>query len=211
MATHYLVFCFVFALALGGCREKGKPQVVDLDALRPKPEREYLPDPDTVTIPAFTLEDVNVKFKHLVSEIFLDSLFTPIDIEIYPFRFGAKEYLALEQKDINQNVLGAWYFLDFGDSVLTDNALLNWLDCFGKDCQSLSLNSQEKITENTGQIWTTDKSMVVFLGKNGYNVTPKELLKMDSFLETEVRIGLKWSKNNTAEWQGMGLRKKGTN
>jgi hypothetical protein len=208
LATYHLITALFFALILVSCREKAKPQIVDLDELRPKPERDYLPDPDTVTVPMFTLEDVNIKFKPLVSEIFLDSLFTPIDTEIYPFRFGAKEYLALEQKDINQNVLGNWCFLDFGDSVLTDNALLNWLDCFGKDCQSLTLNSQEKITENTGQIWTTAKTMVVFLGKNGYNMTPKELLQMDIFLEDKVRFGVKWSKNNPAEWQGSGLRKK---
>jgi hypothetical protein len=202
IATYYLSALVFSLLLLASCREKAKPEIVDLDALRPKPERQYEIDPDTITLPVFTLEDVKLKLKPFVAEIFMDSLFTPVDVEIYPYRFGAKEYLALEQQDPNKNVLGTWYFLEFGDSVRTDNAFLNWLDCFGGACQSLEISSTETIIETTGQIWVTNEILIAFFSKPGYSITPKEILKMSRFLEDDLRYGLKWNKNKSAEWEG---------
>jgi hypothetical protein len=185
--------------------------VIDLDDLRPKAQREYQDDPDTITVTVFSLADVNEVFLPYLPEIFIDTLYTPVETEIYPYRFGAQEYLALAQNDINGNLMGHWYFLHFSDSIRTDNALLNWLDCFGSDCQSVELKSKEPILENTGAIWTTKQEIIVFINQKGYSMSPKELLKMSKFIQSEkrtnpLRYEMKWTKNQAAEWSGSRLR-----
>lgn len=200
-----IVLSFVSS-AFYSCKEKQQKVIVDYDALRPKPEREYEIDPDTITIPAIEPEDVSLSFRPLFEKIFQKNLFVPSDKEIYPYRFGANEYLAVTQKDINENIMGTWYFLLYKDSVITDNAYLNWMDCFGKDCQNLGLGSGDNIAENTGQIWSNDTLIVAFIGNQGGTYFPKENTLIDKEFKGYLRFGLKWSRGQTGSWSGKMLK-----
>ena len=189
------------------CKEKQQPVDIDFDALRPKTERDYGIDPDTITIPALSPADVSASFKPIFELIFQKDLFVPSDKELYPYRFGAQEYLAVSQKDINNNDMGTWFFLLYKDSVMTDNAYLNWLDCFGKECQSLSLGSNYNIGENTGQIWSNDTLLVAYISNQGGTFYPKETSKMDKFFKEKSRFGLKWTRGQAGSWTGKMVRK----
>lgn len=194
--------------AFFSCKEKQDKVLVNFDDLRPEPERNYEPDPDTVTIPAMKLEDVSISFQPVFEKINQEGLFIPSDVELYPYRFGAKDYLAVLQNDINENPVGIWYFLLYKDSVMTDNAILNWLDCFGKECQNLSLGSGDNIAEYTGQIWANDTLIVAFLSSQGGSLIPKETAIMDKFFTDRTRFGLKWTRGQAGAWSGkMVIRK----
>ena len=194
-------------LTFFSCKEKQKKVVIDYDALRPKTERDYGIDPDTVTIPALSPADVSSSFKLIFGLIFQKDLYVPSDKELYPYRFGAQEYLAVSQKDINNNDMGTWFFLLYKDSVMTDNAYLNWLDCFGKECQSLSLGSDDNIAENTGQIWANDTLLVAYISNQGGTFYPKETSKMDKFFKEKSRFGLKWTRGQAGVWTKKMVRK----
>jgi hypothetical protein len=189
------------------CKEKQKKVLVDYDALRPKPARDYGIDPDTVTIPALNPKDVSISFRPIFEQIFEKDLFVPSDLEIYPYRFGASEYLAVLQKDINDNPIGTWFFLLYKDSVMTDNAYLNWMDCFGKECQNLGLGSGDNIAENTGQIWSNDTLIVAFIANQGGTFYPKENSKIDKVFKNNLRFGLKWARGQAGSWSGKMIRK----
>jgi hypothetical protein len=194
-------------LAFFSCREKQQKVIVDYEALRPKPERQYEIDPDTVTIPALEPKDVSAAFKSLFEKIYQKDLFIPSDKEIYPYRFGAKEYLAVTQKDINDNKMGTWFFLLYKDSVMTDNAYLNWMDCFGKECQNLGLGSGDNIAENTGQIWTNDTLIIAYIANQGGTYFPKENTYIDKEFKDNLRFGLKWSRGQSGSWSGKMIGK----
>jgi hypothetical protein len=194
-------------IAVSSCRDKQEKVIVDYDALRPTAIRKTEIDPDTVTIPALTPADVSISFRPLFEIIYEKDFFIPSDKELYPYRFGAKEYLAVTQHDVNENPLGTWYFLLYQDSVMTDNAYLNWMDCFGKDCQNLGLGSGDNIAENTGQIWSNDTLIVAYIGNQGGTFYPKENAKIDKAFKDDLRYGLKWSRGQTGSWSGKMIRK----
>jgi len=206
-SIYIYIILILSSFAFFSCKEKQKKVIVDYDALRPKPERQYEIDPDTVTIPALTPEDVSMSFRPLFALIHQKDLFIPSDKEIYPYRFGAREYLAVTQKDINDNDMGTWFFLLYKDSVMTDNAYLNWMDCFGKDCQNLGLGSGDNIAENTGQIWTNDTLIIAYIGNQGGTFYPKENSSIDKEFKDNLRFGLKWSRGQTGSWSGKMIRK----
>jgi len=195
-------------MLLYSCKDKSNKVIVDFDDLRPKPHRTYEVDPDTVSIPTLNPADVSSSFRALFEKIYEEKCFIPVDTEVYPYRFGAIEYLALQQQDVNEKGLGTWYFLTFRDSIMTDNALLNWLDCFGKECQSLSLGSGDNIAENTGQIWVNDTLMVAFISNQGGSLFPKEVQKMEKELMKSKRYGLRWNRNQAGSWSGIKIKVK---
>ncbi len=193
--------------AFFSCKEKQEKVLVNFEDLRPPTTRNYEPDPDTVTIPALKPEDVSQTFRPLFEQIYQDGLFIPSDHELYPYRFGAKDYLALSQNDPNENPMGTWYFLHYKDSVMIDNAVLNWLDCFGKECQNLSLGSGDNIGENTGQIWANDTLMVVYISKQSGALYQKEISAIEKIFKEDQRFGLKWTRGQAGSWSGKMLRK----
>jgi hypothetical protein len=194
----------VVLLACGKNQEK---VVVNFDELRPKPERSYESDPDTITIPAFKPKDVSIAFRPIFEQIFIENQFLPSDSEIFPTRFGPEEFVAMTQQDANDIELASWYFLRFRDSVMTDNAWLNWLDCFGANCQSLSWGSGDNITERSGQIWTNDSLIIACISKKEGNMLVKETVKLDQFFEDNSRFSVRWSQNKPGAWKGSKVRK----
>lgn len=195
-------------LILFACGKKQQKVVVDLEDLRPKPERVYEIDPDTIQIPAYAPKDVSVSFRLIFEEIYQENRFYPSDAEIFPTRFGPKEYFAVTQKDDYDSEIANWYFLSFKDSVMTDNAWLNWLDCFGASCQSLSFLSSDKINERTGHIWTNDTLIVAYFSKREAASQIKEAIKLDQFFGENARYNFYWSQGKQGYWNGIKVSKK---
>lgn len=194
--TLHLATCF-----FASCDKKEKKVVVDFDELRPKPARVYEIDPDTVTIPSFKIKDISKSFRSVFQEIHQEERFFPSDAEIFPTRFGPKEYLAMTQKDDYDAEVATWYFLHFKDSIMTDNAWLNWLDCFGTSCQSIEWGSANNIIERTGQIWANDTLIVACFSRRDGSMLVKESVKIDKFFNDDIRFSLKWEQGKSGVWR----------
>lgn len=188
-------------MLLFSCGKKQQKVVVNLDELRPIPERDYEPDPDTVSIPAFEPKDFSASFRVIFEEIYLQNRFFPNENDVFPSRFGPKEFVALTQIDDYEAEVASWYFLRYSDSVMTDNAWLNWLDCFGAKCQSLNWGSADLINENSGQIWTNDTLIVACISKRKGSGLVKEAIKLDQFFGDEVRYALRWEQGKSGSWR----------
>lgn len=201
MRFGFSIYIIVFGLVVFGCGKKQQKVVVNFDDLRPIPERQYEIDPDTIQIPAFKLKDLSSAFRPIFEQIFIENRFYPSDAEVFPTRFGPSEYLAMIQKDDYDSEVASWYFLKFKDSVMTDNAWLNWLDCFGDNCQSLHFGSGELIQNRTGQIWTNDTLIIACIGRREGSMLVKEALKLDQFFENKTRYSLRWEQGKSGAWK----------
>lgn len=201
-----IIAAWIFLLL--SCEKKQQKVVVNLDDLRPKPTRTYQIDPDTVQIPAFTPQDLSPSFRIVFEEIYQEDRFYPNDATIYPTRFGPKEYISMIQKSDDQSDISTWYFMKFKDSIMTDNALLNWLDCFGAQCQSLNLASGEAILEHTGQIWTNDSLIVAYFSRRDGGKHSKEARKLDLYFEKKSRYSFGWEQGKSAVWKGNKFEKR---
>lgn len=198
----HIILCFLIVLIISACGKKQQKVVVNFDELRPIPERNYEPDPDTVTIPAFQPKDISLAFRPIFEQIFIENKYFPNDTEIFPTRFGPKEFVAISQKDDNDAEVATWYFLKFKDSIMTDNAWLNWLDCFGANCQSLNWASGDNISERSGHIWTNDSLIVACISRRDGNMLVKETIKLDQFFDNDMRYSLRWSQDKPGTWKG---------
>jgi hypothetical protein len=198
---HIILLLFVFS----GCGKKRQKVIVNFDDLRPIPERQYAIDPDTIQIPAFKPKDLSSSFRPIFEQIFIENKFYPSDAEIYPTRFGPTEYLAMIQKDDYDSELASWYFLKFKDSVMTDNAWLNWLDCFGDNCQSLHFGSGDPIQFRTGQIWTNDTLIIACIVRREGTMLVKEAFKLDQFFKNKTRYTLRWEQGKSGAWRSKAI------
>lgn len=188
-----------------GCGKKDQKVEVDFEDLRPKPERVYEIDPDTITIPPFEPKDVSPSFRTFFETIHAEKSFFPSDIVPFPVRFGPEEYVVMLEKDINERELATWYFLRFKDSVMTDNAWLNWLDCFGEECQTINLGTADEIKERSGHVWTNDSLIIACIATR--NGAPKiaSRTKMDKFIGDSIRYSMQWGQGKPAAWRGRKL------
>lgn len=191
----------IAGLTFSACTKKQSKVVVNLEDLRPIPTRQYEIDPDTVQIPPYKPQDLSKSFMPVFEQIFKENRFYPIEAEILPTRLGPSEYLSMVQKDDYEAQIATWYFLKFKDSVLTDNAWLNWLDCFGKNCQSLDVGSADAIDEKTGQIWTNDTLIVAYFSSREGGGPIKEAKQMDLFFSESLRNSLSWGQGKSGTWK----------
>ena len=193
--------------ALSSCGKKDQKVEVDFEDLRPKAGRVYEIDPDTITIPPFELKDLTPSFQEVFEVIFTEKIFFPSDVVPFPVRFGPEEYIVILEKDINERELATWYFLKFKDSVMTDNAWLNWLDCFGEDCQTLTVGTADEIKEKSGHVWTNDSLLVACIATRNGAPRIASIKKMDRFFGDSIRYSMQWGQGKPAAWRGQKVFK----
>ncbi len=68
-----------------------------------------------------------------------------------------------------------------------NNAFINWLNCFGKTCDQISLLDDQYITKDRMTIWSNDQT-IIFINKPLTNLKEQEQW-LNSF---RLEFGLKW-------------------
>ena len=76
-------------------------------------------------------------------------------------KFKSKKTIAYGETS-RLNPTAEVYYYTFSDSLKTKNAFYNWLDCFGSDCNSVSLNEDiDAIKTPPLTTWVYDTTIVV--------------------------------------------------
>lgn len=127
--------------------EEEKKKVLDINDILPKASKNYNEESTQKTVDSIQIQLT----KFLTAKIPLDSLHF-IDKKEFPDRFGAIS--SEKYRLFNSDSLVLYQKWTYQDSAKTMNAFYNWIDCFGKRCDSY------KIGEST-RIGTTPKLIVV--------------------------------------------------
>ncbi len=77
--------------------------------------------------------------------------------KFFPERFSPKSSNKLVLKNESDSTL--WYHWTFIDSIKTNNALYNWLDCFDEDCKAIKMYERKKLQQDNFFILVSDTSI----------------------------------------------------
>lgn len=161
----------ILILILFSCKEEVKNKTVTLDELSgvetsneptdtlPKEEKKLTWDSIPPRLAGF----------FQVQNTPLDQL-SRIENELFLDRFQAKQKAKWKQQ-VNSDST-CYFYYQFKDSVHTKNAFLNWMDCFGESCQTISLlpEAKQRVRKGGHLIWVSEKEIIYATG----NRIPKE-------------------------------------
>lgn len=101
--------------------------------------------PDTITLFSTTLTENYCGI--LDSFLIKKESIQKVDTLFLPDRFNAKKTVKFYWKENADST----NFMDweFKDSIQTENAFYNWMDCFGKKCKSLKIGEKSKIQKRS--------------------------------------------------------------
>jgi hypothetical protein len=123
------------------------------------------------------------------------------DDPFFPERFLPKTAKKLVLKTGIDSTI--WYHLTFKDSIKTNNALYNWLDCFDKNCKSIKLYEHKKLQKDNFLLFVTDTSLT-------YICSSALISKSDWLQYYKLHSGIvNWKliiqqkKNSKVEWQAI--------
>lgn len=155
-------FLFLFFI-LFSCSNKEKEETVDLSEITSSSERYKEGKSDVKKKKEKELnfiDTLDVRFKGILDSLKInDSVVQKLDIVLFPDRFGAKSVTKLYWKDKKDSTnLLDW---EFSDSLKTENAFYNWIDCFGENCKSIKIGDKIKIQKRGLLILVNDKHLLV--------------------------------------------------
>ena len=106
------------------------------------------------------IDTLDVRFKGILDSLKInDSVVRKLDIVLFPDRFGAKSITKFYWKEKKDSInLLDW---EFSDSLKTENAFYNWIDCFGENCKSIKIGDKIKIQKRGLLILVNDKHLLV--------------------------------------------------
>jgi hypothetical protein len=174
-------------ILLFSCSENKKEETVDLSEITASSNRYKEGEADTVTkknVILFT-DSLDIKYKGILDSLKIDySKVQKLDTILFPDRFGAKSMVKFYWKE----KLDSINFMDweFKDSLKTQNAFYNWIDCFGKNCKSIKIGDKIKIQK---------RSMLMLVNENHLIVIDSDLKKdCNSWLSLlkNQQFGEKW-------------------
>ncbi len=158
------LFSFLFlSFILFSCSNKEKEETVDLSEITSSSER-YKEGKSEVKKKKEKelnfIDTLDVRFKGILDSLKInDSVVQKLDIVSFPDRFGAKSVTKFYWKEKKDSVnLLAW---EFTDSLKTENAFYNWIDCFGVNCKSIKIGDKIKIQKRGLLILVNDKHLFV--------------------------------------------------
>lgn len=155
-------FLFLFCI-LFSCSNKEKEETVDLSEITSSSER-YKEGKSDVKKKKMKevnfIDTLDVRFKGILDSLKInDSVVRKLNIVSFPDRFGAKSVTKFYWKEKKDSVnLLAW---EFTDSLKTENAFYNWIDCFGENCKSIKIGDKIKIQKRGLLILVNDKHLLV--------------------------------------------------
>ena len=153
---------FTFSLVFS-CSNKKKEKTIDLSEITTSSERykegKFESKKDKKKKVSFT-DTLDVHFKGILDSLNInDSVVRKLDIVSFPDRFGAKSVTKFYWKEITDSI----NFIDweFTDSLKTENAFYNWIDCFGENCRSIKIGDKVKIQKRGLLVLVNEKHLIV--------------------------------------------------
>ena len=158
------LFSFLFlSFILFSCSNNKKEETVDLSEITSSSER-YKEGKSEVKKKKEKelnfIETLDVRFKGILDSLKInDSVVRKLDIVLFPDRFGAKSITKFYWKEKKDSInLLDW---EFSDSLKTENAFYNWIDCFGENCKSIKIGDKIKIQKRGLLILVNDRHLLV--------------------------------------------------
>ena len=158
------LFSFLFlSFFLFSCSNNKKEETVDLSEITSSSER-YKEGKSEVKKKKEKelnfIDTLDVRFKGILDSLKInDSVVRKLDIVLFPDRFGAKSITKFYWKEKKDSInLLDW---EFSDSLKTENAFYNWIDCFGENCKSIKIGDKIKIQKRGLLILVNDKHLLV--------------------------------------------------
>ena len=158
------LFSFLFlSLILFSCSNKKKEETVDLSEITSSSER-YKEGKSEVKKKKEKelnfIDTLDVRFKGILDSLKIyDSVVRKLNMVLIPDRFGAKSVTKFYWKEKKDSInLIDW---EFTDSLKTENAFYNWIDCFGENCKSIKIGYKIKIQKRGLLILVNDRHLLV--------------------------------------------------
>ncbi len=158
------LFSFLFlSFFLFSCSNNKKEETVDLSEITSSSER-YKEGKSEVKKKKEKelnfIDTLDVRFKGILDSLKInDSVVRKLDIVLFPDRFGAKSITKFYWKEKKDSInLLDW---EFSDSLKTENAFYNWIDCFGENCKSIKIGDKIKIQKRGLLILVNDRHLLV--------------------------------------------------
>lgn len=157
-----LSFIILFLL-LFSCSNNKKEETIDLSEITTSSKRykegklEHKKDKKKKV--RFT-DTLDIRFKGMLDSLHIkDSVVRKLDLVSFADRFGAKSITKFYWKNEKDSV----NFMDweFTDSLKTENAFYNWIDCFGENCRSIKIGDKIKIQKRGLLMMVNEKHLLV--------------------------------------------------
>lgn len=159
-----LLACSLAILTITACSKKAEVEAVDYKDIMPSAQREYEEGLERDTLQqqeVFFLDNAQAEdslLMHAYPKLQLKNLNN--EFAYFPDRLNyAEKWARIGNLDSLELTLVKW---TFADSVLTENAFFNWLDCFGEKCMSLRVGQDTSFSDfNTYLIVTRREILFV--------------------------------------------------
>lgn len=150
-----IISCIVLLVILVSCEEPHE-DVIDISEVMPSSNIDY--DKDTIELKEDSLSGYRAYFKSIDSNM--------IDLELlidksFPDRFGPNSSWALNFYGKDTLEYRRW---SYNDSAATVNAFFNWMDCYGKNCDSYYIGEPKNMQKNPFLILVGDTCMIYITG-----------------------------------------------
>ena len=153
---------FTFSLVFS-CSNEKKDETINLSEITTSSERykegklEHKKNNNKKV--SFT-DTLDIHFKGILDSLNInDSVVRKLDIVSFPDRFGAKSITKFYWKEkIDSINFINW---EFTDSLKTENAFYNWIDCFGENCRSIKIGDKVKIQKRGLLVLVNEKHIIV--------------------------------------------------
>ncbi len=150
-SLNYIFFSFLHILT--SCSSNNEEQIINAETVIPTSDYK---SPVAVTVRA-PIEDYGFnKDTAAFYKLDYDSIYLN-DNTFFPERFNPKKSNKLILKNGSDSTL--WYHWTFKDSIKTNNALYNWLDCFDKYCKSFKLYENKNLQKDNFILFISDTSL----------------------------------------------------
>lgn len=145
------------------CSNNKKDEVLDLNEIASGSKRykEGVREVEKKKKKEISFSDtLDVRFKGILDSLKSSNLnVQKLDIISFPDRFGAKSITKFYWKEKADSI----NFIDweFSDSLKTENAFYNWIDCFGENCRSIKIGEKIKIQKRGILVLVNEKHLIV--------------------------------------------------
>ncbi len=188
-----LVVSIFFILFLNSCKEKSNKKILDINKIN-KPVEKVKKD-----ILVITEIDTLKPFFELYNQKMVDLKINEITQNIEsPFiaRFPHKKIVNLTLSSSNSKTNHTE--LVYADTNERKNAFYNFLDCYGENCQSISVNDKVIFEKEFFMLISTEKSIHII--KSNKNQNPNSWIYLSNLSSKKITTLIIQNKNQVAKW-----------
>ncbi len=183
----------IFILFLNSCKEKSNKKILDINKINKPVEKVKK---DTLVI---TEIDTLKPFFELYNQKMVDLKINEITQNIEsPFiaRFPHKKIVNLTLSSSNSKTNHTE--LVYVDTNERKNAFYNFLDCYGENCQSISVNDKVIFEKEFFMLISTEKSIHII--KSNKNQNPNSWIYLSNLSSKKITTLIIQNKNQVAKW-----------